>query len=460
MPKKDLNQVWRTTLAQIEVKLDNPAQFKTFFQGAELVGIEKGKAIISVPNPYTSDWLKQKHESLIEKTISHVYGTELKLTFMVSKQDPAEENKRDTGPLMSSQFGNSSVVTEALTRSGLNDKYKLGNYIVGETNQIAHAAAVAIIDNPGLVYNPLFIHGKTGVGKTHLAQAIGRSVIERNPARRVIYTSSEGFLNDLVKAIRSNQTIEFRKKYRNVQVLIIDDIQLISQWVGTQAEFFNTFNELHNANKQIILIADRRPDEIKDLEDRLRTRFQGGMMVDIVRPNYELRLAILSKKVEDLSLQIEPKLLEVIARGIDDNVRELEGALQKVSLFNQMKPDGDLTTEEVAKIIGADVKTKREKIKVPTVLRAVSKSFDVAAKDIKGPRRTKDVALARQVSMFILREEFSYKLDEIAKFLNRSDHTTVMHAIDKVHSKMLSTEGFKLQVVDIIRDIQNNPANV
>lgn len=460
MAIKDPKEVWRTTLAQIEVKLDSPAQYKTFFQGAKLVDLSKNQATIGVKNGYVHDWLKQKHRDLIETTITHVYGKDLKVNLVVLQEmdqtEPAPRYDAIDSPLLSMQDGLHTSVQELISKSGLNQKYSLGNYVVGDSNRIAHAAALAVIENLGSVYNPLFIHGRTGVGKTHLAQAVGRAVLERNPSHKVIYISSEGFLNEMVKGIKTNRMSQFRAKYRDVNLIILDDIQLISKWIKTQEEFFNTFNELHSNNGQVILVSDRSPSEMKDLEDRLRSRFQGGMVVDISQPEFELRLAILKDKASQLGLQLKPLAFETIARGMIDNVRELEGALQKVALFNQMKPTGDLTIEEIERIIGSDKRTKQEKIKVPTILRHVGKAFGVTVKDMKGPRRTKDVAFARQVAMFILREEFGYKLDEVANFLLRKDHTTVMHAVDRINSKILTTEGFKQQIVQIIKELQDS----
>ncbi len=458
MKIKEPKELWKTTLAQLEIKLDAPAQFKTFFQDTELTQIEGKKAIIGVPNPYTADWLKMRHEKLIQDTLTYVYGATLQPIFRVAINSSQVEKKpsADESPLLATENGVMGSVIKAIEDSGLNTKYSLSNFVVGNANRIAHAAAIAAIENPGQVYNPLFIHGKTGVGKTHLAQAIGIGMLERNISRKIIYTPSENFLNDMVRGIKTGQMERFRKKYRAMDLLIIDDIQLISKWVQTQDEFFNTFNELYNAGKQIVIIADRKPDDIKNLESRLKSRLQGGMVADVGQPDFEMRLAIVEKKAATLGIDLNQKILEFIARSITDNVRELEGALQKVSLFNQMKPNGDLTLEEVAHMLGRDAKSRREQVKVPKVLREVSKSFGVKVKDMKGPRRTKDLALARQVAMYILREEFNYKLEQVASFLSRKDHTTVLHALDKIKSKMMLQDEFNLQISKIITTINDS----
>ena len=457
MKISDPKDLWKVTLAQIEIKLDAPAQYKTFFQDTRLLKVEGKNAIIEVPNPYTSDWLKSKYERLIRETLTYVYGDNLNPVFEVQQKDSSDNiiSIKELSPLLSSENGLMGSVVEAISKSGLNPKYIISNYILGNSNRIAHAAGLAVIDRPGEVYNPLFVYGKTGVGKTHLAQGIGRAILERDPKKKILYVSSEGFLNDLVKGIKTGQTDKYRTKYRQLDLLIIDDMQLISKWVQTQAEFFNTFNELYNAGKQVILIADRRPEDIQNIESRLRSRMQGGMVVEIAQPDFETRLAILERKADSSGFMLKPAILEFIARTVTDNVRELEGALQKVALFNQMKPDGDLTLEEVAHTIGKDSKSKREQIKVPKVLKEVGKSFGVTVKDMKGPRRTKEVALARQVSMYILREEFNYKLEEIAKYLNRQDHTTVIHAIDKIKSKLMIQEAFNSQVSQLITRISD-----
>ncbi|BCX13649.1 MAG: chromosomal replication initiator protein DnaA [Candidatus Dojkabacteria bacterium] len=457
---KDKNQLWKTVLAQIEIKLDAPAQFKTFFQDTKLIDLQGNKAVIGVINPYTAEWLKAKHEKLIKDTISYVYGEELKPEFHVYQDTNIKELEKEfdyeEAPLLATQHGVLNSVIDEINKAGLNTKYSFSNFIVGNPNRIAHAAALAVVDNLGAIYNPLFIYGPTGVGKTHLAQAIGRAVLERNIAKKIKYTPSEGFLNDMVKAIKTRQQEKFRAIYRPLDILIIDDMQLISKWVATQEEFFNTFNELYNAGKQIIMIADRKPDDIKNLESRLRSRMQGGMVVEIAKPDFEMRLAIAQQKAESSGFDISKQALEFIARSITDNVRALEGAIQKVALFNQMKPNGHLTLEEIAHTLNIDSQSKRNSIKISTVLKEVAKEFNVSVKELKGPKRTKDVALARQVAMYILREEFDYKLEDIARFLNRKDHTTVMHAVDKIKSKTMIQDGFHAQISKIISAINES----
>jgi chromosomal replication initiator protein len=457
MPDQDLDQIWRVTLAQLEVKIDSPAQFKTWFKDTTLLDIKGGTAEIGVKNSYTSDWLQKKHNKLIRETISYVYGSELQTRYVIDKnlvnkpvtKVTAEEFIQDA-PIFAGSDSNNSQILQIVKRAGLNDAHNFGTYVVGSSNKLAHAAATGVAAKPGQLYNPLFVYGKTGLGKTHLVQAIGSKMLEDNPYRKILYVSSEGFLNDLVKAIRSGKTVEFRQKYRTLDLLIIDDIQFISKWQETQTEFFNTFNVLYNDKKQVILVSDRPPDEIKNIEDRLRSRFQGGMTVDISRPDLEMRMAILEKKSKAMGIQLKPQITEYIAKIITDNIRELEGALQKVSLYSSMI-EQDLTVEEVAKILGKDNLSKREKIKVPSVLKSIAREFKVSLKDLKGPRRTAELAFARQVCMFFLREEFGYKLEQVAELLNRKDHTTVIHAVDKIKSKMMIDDGFKNQL-DLIKE--------
>jgi chromosomal replication initiator protein len=455
----DLTQIWKVTLAQIEVKLDSPAHFKTWFKDTNLLEITGSKAAIGVKNSYTIDWLHDHHHPLIKETLSYVFGKELEPFYvidrtLINKPQPKTETTEvvPREPMIGfiDNNGNNPQISLSIKRANLKEDFNFNSYIVGSSNKMAHAAALGVAKKPGEMYNPLFIYGKTGVGKTHLGQAVARQLLEEDYTKKILYLPSEGFLNDMVKSIKTGKTLDFRSKYRNLDMLIIDDIQFISKWQETQNEFFNTFNVLHNDKKQIVLISDRPPHEITGIEERLRSRFQGGITVDVGQPDYEMRLAIVEHKGQRMGLNIDNKVYEYIARLVEDNIRELEGALQKVSLYQSMFGP-QITYEEVEKMLGKDKKSRRSKVKVPLIIKRVAKEFDMSVKDIKSDRRTSEIAFARQVAMFILREDFGFKLEQVATYLERKDHTTVLHAVDKIKSKLMIDEGFKAQM-DMLRD--------
>lgn len=454
----DKNDIWKKTLAQIEIKLDSQAQFKTWFKDTRLIEIQGKKAVIGVKNSYTADWLNQKHKVLIQDTLSFVYGNRLNPKFIYDKEiaSKEKEEKRDSidEPILSVKDGLDETSFQTIRNSHLNEKYTFANYVVGTSNKLAHAASLSVSENPGKSYNPLFIYGPTGVGKTHLIQSIGRAIIDKDSNKKVLYCTTENFLNDMVSCIRNNTMEKFRGKYRKLDALLIDDIQLLSNRKETQSAFFNTFNVLFQESKQIIITSDRTPEEIPNIEARLISRFQGGMVADVSKPRYEERVAILEQKMNDFGIELSDRIIQYIAEIVKDNIRELEGALQKINLYNSMKKEGDLTLAEIAKILGKDPESKRKSINTSTILKKVAKEFDVSSTDLKGPRRTKDIALARQVCMYILREEFGYKLQEISSVLKRKDHTTAIHAIDKIQSMSQSNVTFKEQIETLINEIQ------
>lgn len=461
----DLTEIWKITLAQIEVKIDSPAQFKTWFRETRLLEINGGKAGIGVKNSYTSDWLQKRHHKLIKTTISYVYGKDLEPFYMIDKslanapqqKIQSEDLVRQPAQPTLGWSGEEKVnpnLSLTLRRSNLKEDYSFATYVVGPSNKLAHAAALGVSQKPGQIYNPLFIYGKTGLGKTHLGQSVARHILENDFSKKILYIPSEGFLNDMVKAIKTGKNLEFRQKYRSLDLLIIDDIQFISKWQETQNEFFNTFNELYNDKRQIILISDRPPDQITGIEDRLRSRFQGGITVDVGQPDFEMRMAILENKSQQLGINLNEKVYEYIAKLVEDNIRELEGALQKVNLYQTMF-NSDINYEDVEKILGKDKRSRRNKIKVPQILKQVAKEFNLTVKELKGIRRTEEIAFARQVCMYILREEFGFKLEQIAHFLERKDHTTVIHAVDKIKSKIMIDEGFKNQIEMLKENIVN-----
>jgi chromosomal replication initiator protein len=424
--------------------------------------IKGKKAIIGVKNSYSAEWLSKKHNDMIQETISYVYDKELKPEFKVDKSlvneeipqvTKQEKTREENESLFNVQNGQNISHTEAINNSGLNPTYTFSSFVVGESNRLAHAAAVGVGNSPGNAYNPLFIYGKTGLGKTHLAQAVGRSILDKDPSKKITYVSSETFMNEMIKAIQNSKNVDFRQRFRTVDALIIDDIQLISKRSKTQEEFFNTFNVLYNSKKQIVLTSDLPPNKLQDIDDRIISRFQGGMVVEVYKPDFETRLAIITKKTKSMGISISDRVLDYLAKEITDNIRELEGALQKISLYGSMV-DNKLSIKEIEKIIGRDPQSKRQRIKVSDVLKRVGKEFDVTMKDLKSRKRHANIAFARQVCMFILREEFKYKLEKTASFLKRKDHTTVIHAVDKVKSKMEVNEGFKDQLNLILDDLK------
>ena len=358
-------------------------------------------------------------------------------------------------PILTVKGGIDGTTHNKIRTSNLNEKYTFANFIICPSNRLAHAAAVSVAQNPGKTYNPLFVYGPTGVGKTHLIQAIGRALLDTDPEKKVLYLTTENFLNDLVQSLQTNRMREFREKYRKLDLLIIDDIQQISNARETQTEFFNTFNCLFQDSKQIVITSDRVPDDIPNIEERLISRFKGGMVADIAKPLFEERFAILKQKTAENAFNIPDSSLKYIAEIITENVRALEGALQRVNLYTTMKKVGDLTQPEIAKILGKDPNSKRKQIKVHTILKKCAKEYDVTIKDLTGPRRTKEIAFARQVCMYILRDEFGYKLQEISQILARKDHTTAIHAIDKIQSMIESNMTFKEQYDNLVESIQN-----
>ncbi|MFW5702673.1 MAG: chromosomal replication initiator protein DnaA [Candidatus Dojkabacteria bacterium] len=473
----DYKDIWKKTLAQIEVKLDNPTQFNTWFLHTNLIEVSGKKATVAVRNSYSADWLRRKHQIMIEQTLGYVAKKEgIEVEYKISEEltksvlvkgslgkvgeDSGEGNRsrssygKSSGPsLLDLEGGESAQIYTVLQQAKINPKWRFENLVVGEANQMAHAAALAIAESPGQVYNPYFIYGGTGLGKTHMAHAVATRIIERDIEKKIVYISAEGFMNEMVRAIQTGKNIKFREKYRkSADLLIIDDIQFISNWEKTQTEFFNTFNVLQADGKQIIIISDRPPEELNNLEARLKSRFQGGIVVEIQRPDYEHRLAILRRKMEQTGQVIPEKFVNYLAENVTDNVRELEGALQKVVLLNNLARH-ELSIEEVAKQLGKDARAKRKVISVQQIIKKVAKEFEVSSSDIKGSRRTADIALARQVCMYIFRQELGYKLEEIARFLNRKDHTTIMHGIQRVADKRAADEVFRDQIINLIEKL-------
>lgn len=432
--------LWRSAKENLKLMI-GVEEFRNTFGSCYIENISNGIAQISCDVPYKrekmlrdyrlalQDALKKSCGQHLEIEINLREGQAMKEKFKYEYHDPKTNQSVD---LFSAAANEKTQKEDILKKAQLNPRYLFSNFIVGTNNRLAEAVAQAVVDSLGEAYNPVFFHGNTGVGKTHLMQAIGNEVVNRFPEKKVVYISIEQFLNEMVESIRTKRNEDFRNKYRAVDLLIIDDVQFVETYPRTQEELFHTFNTLYQANKQIVLASDRPPKEIKNITDRLRSRFEGGMVADIQAPDYETRLAILQQIIIDKgsSVQVPKEYLDLIAKNVENNIRELEGALTKVlSLFKLgMNP----TYEDIGRLLQIDLESKRKKISPAKVMKCVSEAFDVKLSDIKGERRTAYIAQCRQVVMYILRTELAMPLERVAKEVNRKDHTTVLHACEKI----------------------------
>jgi chromosomal replication initiator protein len=462
-PRLNKDDIWKIAMERIQLKI-SPQNYTAWFKNTYLQKIENGMATISCPSNFSREWLDSNHHKLVRQILQNIINSDLELIFIVSENntgDPENSSENsaaneydryenmsltpDEAPIFNVQHTQQAILEDAQHKANLNPMYLFDNFVIGPSNRVAHAAAQAVADNPGRAYNPLFIYGGTGLGKTHLIHAVGNFLIHKDPNRKVLYCPSETFLNEMVDAIRNDRNAEFRQKYRQLDLLVIDDIQFISEWERSQTELFHTFNTLYESGKQIILASDRRPEEIENLAPRLMSRFKGGMVTDITSPDYELRLAIVRQKAEEKGMLLPNNLLNFIAKGFDSNIRELEGALMRIG--THVKIGGVIPTEaEAAKILEIDTESKRKRIAPRDVILEVCKCFGVSIRDIRGKRRNAEFVEPRQVSMYILRKELGMPLETVAKELNRMDHTTVLHAIERVENKMEVDEDFREKV--------------
>lgn len=479
-PEYNLSEIWKIAHEQFQIRL-SPQNYASWFKNTSLQSIENGIATVGCQSTYNRDWIEMHHGPLVKNILNQITKSELSVVFTVTKsvdtQDSAPDSEEgsksasspdsasnstpteitpenryqnmalspEEAPIFNIGYTHQNLFEDAQKKANLNPEYNFEKFVVGDSNRLAHAAAEAVAQNPGRSYNPLFLYGGVGLGKTHIMQAIGNRILSNEPNKKIFYCSSEQFLNQMVEAIRGDKNVEFRNNFRKLDVLMIDDIQFISEWERAQQELFHTYNTLFQSGKQIILASDRRPEEIEKLEDRLRSRFQGGMVADISKPNLELRMAIVKLKAEERGIILPPYVLDLIAKYIEDNIRELEGALTKIGTY--VKIGGVVPSEEeVAKILEVDAESKRKKYSPKDIVRSVCKEFGISVKDIRGRRRTAEIVEPRQVCMYLLRKELDLPLERVARELNRSDHTTVLHAIERVEEKMEIDEGFKERV--------------
>ncbi len=428
-------ELWQSVLADIELNISK-ANFNTWFKDTSIHSREGSLVVISAPSTFKKEWLESKFSKIILKSLREINPEIKEIKFIVESKKPVfdiigrkREKKEDYQLKLDTQ-------NSAIKESDLNPKYTFDTFIVGSSNEIAYAAARSVTKNLGTVYNPLFIYGPSGLGKTHLLQSIGNEVLKQDPTKKVKYLSTEKFTNELIDAIRSGEMEKFKNKYRKIDVLIIDDVQFISGKEKTQIEFFHTFNALYEKNKQIIISSDRPPKAIKTLEERLRSRFEGGMIADVGYPDFETRLAILKFKANSKNVELPDDILTYIASTFKNNIRELEGALNKVIIHNNLSQEKPITLDDVKRILNSHTDIPKKVINPKQILKTVAEFYDVDEKHLIMKIRRQEIVKPRQVAMFLLRNECKASYPSIGSKLGGRDHTTVMHACLKIEKEL------------------------
>jgi chromosomal replication initiator protein len=435
-------QAWQATMGQLQMEMPK-ASYDTWVRSAEFVSHQQDIFTIGVPNAYARDWLESRLSSTVIRLLTGVIGRPQSVQFVIwHKEYDVVEEEADSFP----EKDNLPAQDPSLrANSTINPRYTFENFVVGASNRLAHAACMAVAENPARSYNPLFLYGGVGLGKTHLLHAIGSTA--NRQGLQVLYVSSEEFTNDLINAIRTHNTPAFRERYRRADVLLIDDIQFIAGKESTQEEFFHTFNTLHGQDKQIVMSSDRPPKAMVTLEERLRSRFEWGLTADIQPPDLETRIAILRSKAERQGRQVPVEILETVARLVQSNIRELEGALTRVMAFSDLS--GQALSTQLVQTALADLLPQRGSLEPRQVLAAVASVFGLSLDDLLGRSRSRDIALPRQVAMYLMREEINSSLPQIGEVLGGRDHTTVMYACEKVADLIERDDHLRRQVLQI-----------
>lgn len=443
-------EIWKNVLTELELSISK-ASFITWFRETSIADINENAVTISVPSGFAKTWLQDKYHKIILRALRNTYAAVREISYVVGPvkpSDPARIKLRAHPLVEINQDRLELKDAGADPESGLNPKYTFENFVVGSFNELAHAAAQAIIKNPGLTYNPLFVYGGVGLGKTHLIQAIGNEMIKQHPGLKARYLASEKFMGEIVDAINDRTMNRLKEKYRSVDLLIMDDIQFIARTEKIQEEFFHAFNTLYEKNKQIIISSDKPPASIPTLEHRLRSRFEGGMIADIGEPDYETRLAILKAKLRGKSATMPEDVLEYIAETVKSNIRDLEGALNRLILRATMSAV-IIDAEEAKKILFQVAASARRFISPKKVIRVVAEFYDISEKELVNRSRRKEIVKPRQVAMFILRDELKCSFPFIGERLGKKDHTTAIHACKKVAAGLASDPTLEMELKTI-----------
>jgi chromosomal replication initiator protein len=444
----NIDQAWESVLSQLQSDMPK-ASFETWLCQARPLACENGALTIGVPNAYARDWLESRLASTISRLLVGIMNSNVAVNFVVA---PAEDSDGEAEV----SYADMPPSPRARQHHALNPRYTFESFVVGSGNRLAHAACQAVADKPAKAYNPLFLYGGVGLGKTHLLHAIGNACFARG--LNVLYVSSEEFTNEIINAIRTHTTQAFRDKYRSADVLLVDDIQFIAGKESTQEEFFHTFNTLHGQDKQIIVSSDRPPRSLVTLEERMRSRFEWGLAADIQPPDLETRLAILRAKAERAGRNIPDAILETVARRVQSNIRELEGALNRIVAFSELS--GQSLTSELVEAALADLLPQRQVVLPERIVELVAREWKTTSEALLGRDRSQRVAEPRQVAMYLMRKETDASLPQIGEVLGGRDHTTVMYAIDKIANQIETKADLRKRVINVKQQLYGQAAVV
>ena len=445
---EEIKEKWDEILLNIKEEHDiSEVSYRTWLLPLIPDSVDKDILTILVPDSAFISYVKKKYEFLLKITIEEITGFQCELDFKLKSdvKEPEKENRLIN-------VTNNTVSQLALQNANLNPRYTFDTFVVGKNNNLAHAASLAVAESPGEIYNPLFIYGGVGLGKTHLMHSIAHFILKNNPEAKILYVTSEKFTNELIDAIRNKNNIsttEFREKYRNNDVLLIDDIQFIIGKETMQQEFFHTFNHLYESQKQIVISSDKHPATMKTLEERLRSRFEMGLTVDIKPPTYETRMAILRRKVQEENLSIDDSILDFIASNVSSNIRELQGAITKVIAFSKLRHNDitmDLAKQALSDMIAPD---KKKEITIDYIIETVADHFNISTNDLLSSKRSSNISHPRQICMYLCCELTNNTLDVIKKHLNRKDHSTIIHGRDNIKKLLEDPDANQKVVKDI-----------
>lgn len=449
------NELWQSALGALEHKFSKPI-FEMWIKPLRLVSLDGSEMILSVQSNFARDWVENRLKAQIHEVLRELFGAELEIQFTVAADSPEAATPPAAAAGATGEPAASPLRTGDDFRPGnLNTRYTFEEFVVGNNNRFAHAAAQAVAGAPARAYNPLFLYGGVGLGKTHLMHAIGHRVMQETPSANIVYVSSEKFTNEFIIAIKNNQTLEFRNKYRHVDVLLIDDIQFLEGKEQTQEEFFHTFNSLHESGRQLVISSDRPPKEIQTLENRLRSRFEWGLLTDIQPPDLETREAILRKKAESEKIPVPDEVTSFIAKVIPSNIRELEGALIRVVAFASLTKSA-ITVDLAAEVLkNAVANAPLRRVTIALIKERVAKAHGLTVKEMDHQRRDQRLAAPRQIAMYLATELTECSLPHIAREFGKKDHTTVMYARDKVKDQMQRDEAYRNKVRSLMALCQN-----